>query len=930
MGYAIRPRIFFRCVSLLGLALVLALSGGAAGAQPEPAAPLRVTTQDGGVRLVWQRESRALDTHPTTLATLSAQFALPLVQIGDATLPAHMIALRADDDDHAAVSPRVEELQSRPWHGVIPPAAAPIPQTVHGEQRPDLAVMPDQALPATPLVIVREGRMRGVRIIVVAFSPMFIQDGEVRATTDFRVTIPNVSLLKEDAAQILARSGPFLTSGPAPTNRLAATNAVKIAVTRPGIQRVTREDLAVAGIDIAAIDPALLRLRHNGDEVALEVRGTDELRFYAATVGDRWNAGETYWLTVESTPSTMRMTSRDVMPFTAPVRTNALEHGLWRANALYDSTLPGPAGDHWYAVDLRTGLNQKPALFNAPLTPTLPLATGNVTLTVEGVAYTQNLHALAVTMGEAMQSAEWRGTGNWSQTFTFAANQPKVRFTLLPKSVASGIQLQQVRWERSVGLDFGGNGGLFAGLPGQWRYQLSNPAADVTLYDVTDPRAPQILTGGASVFEDGPEPRDYLLAGPGTLHTPSVYMHRPVDLAKPLNVAVLYIAPAGLHAALDPLVAHRRAQGYTVQVVDVQAIYDAWSFGQVSPDAIRDFLRAWTNPPLAVTLVGDGTFDPHDYLQKGEKNVNLIPPYLATVDPIMKETACESCYAQLDGADPVLSGDTLPDLLFGRLPVKDAAELEALVAKIIGYETDSTEVAWRARVAYIADNPDDAGDFATVAELSAALQPQNMAIGRVYYDPAPSLPGRVTDAVRAYQGTQAVFNAGAGLINFIGHGNAFQWAVTDSAADPAYLLGLYNPDAMTNGKRLPVVLSLSCLTSAFHFAAFSGTTIDERLLLATNGGAVAVWGSTGAGVLFGHTALQRGFYQMLWSADSTVMGGGSPAYLGELTAAGFLELFTNGNCCQDAIRTYALLGDPLTVPQVLPGAAQVYLPVALR
>lgn len=928
MCYAIRPRVFFRCISLLGLALVLVFSSVAAGAQPESAAPLRITTQNGGVRLVWQRGSRT----PDPPASLSAQFDLPMVQIGDATLPAHMLALRADD--HVVVSPRIEELQSRRWHGVIPPAAAPIPQTVYGKQRPDLAVIPDQALPAAPLVIMREGRMRGVRIIVVAFSPIFIQDGEVRVATDFRVTIPHVSLLTEDSAEIFARSGPFLASGPAPNNRIAATDAVKILVTQPGIQRVPREDLAVAGIDLAAIDPALLRLRHNGTEVALEVRRTDELRFYAATVGDRWNASDTYWLTVEATPSTVHMTSRAVTPAGAPLRTNALEHGLWRANALYDSTLPGPAGDHWYAADLRTGLDQEPALFSVPLPLTLPLATGNVTLTAEGVAYTQGSHTLATTMGGTTQTAEWRGTGNWAQTFTFAANQPELRFTLLPNSAASGIQLQQVRWERSVALDFGGNGGLFTGVPGRWRYQLSNPASGFTLYDVTDPRAPQILTGDASAFEDGPGPRDYLLAGPGTLHTPSVYMHRPVDLANPLNAAVLYIAPAGLHAALDPLVAHRQTQGYTVQVVDVQAIYDAWSFGQVSPDAIRDFLRyaaaAWTTPPLAVTLVGDGTFDPHGYLQKGEKNVNLIPPYLATVDPIMKETACESCYAQIDGADPVRSGDTLPDLLFGRLPVKDTAELEALVAKIIGYETDSTEVAWRARVAYLADNHDDAGDFAAVAELSAALQPRNMAIGRVYYDPAPSLPGRVTDAVRAYQDTQAVFNAGAGLVNFIGHGNAFQWAVTDSAADPAYLLSLYSSDAMTNGKRLPVVLSLSCLTSAFHFAAFSGTTIDERLLLATNGGAIAVWGSTGEGVLFGHTALQRGFYQALWRADSSVMGGKSPAYLGALTAAGFLELFTNGNCCQDAIRTYALLGDPLTVPQVLSGAAQVYLPVALR
>jgi hypothetical protein len=111
---------------------------------------------------------------------------------------------------------------------------------------------------------------------------------------------------------------------------------------------------------------------------------------------------------------------------------------------------------------------------------------------------------------------------------------------------------------------------------------------------------------------------------------------------------------------------------------------------------------------------------------------------------------------------------------------------------------------------------------------------------------------------------------------------------------------------------------MTCLTAAFQTPAYSATTIDERLLLAS-GGAIAVWGPTGLGVAHGHDALQQGFQTALWSAPPMT------ARIGTLTAAGYLDLFTNGSCCQDALRTFALLGDPLTTARIRP-AQRMYLP----
>jgi hypothetical protein len=236
-------------------------------------------------------------------------------------------------------------------------------------------------------------------------------------------------------------------------------------------------------------------------------------------------------------------------------------------------------------------------------------------------------------------------------------------------------------------------------------------------------------------------------------------------------------------------------------------------------------------------------------------------------------------------------------------------------------------------VAFVADNPDLSGNFAAAAEASVALQPPGARIARAYYDPAaaPGDPYREADPLRALARSMGAFDAGAAVLHYTGHGQQFQWAYTappppdqpGAPTDKQHLLGLYGVDELRNGPWLPVVLSMTCLTGAFQFPTFSGTVIDERLVARPDGGAIAAWSSTGLGVLYGHDALQRGFYRALWAAPGQ-------ASLGALTMAGHLELFTTETCCQESIGTFALLGDPLTVPRVELDISALWVPLAGR
>ena len=867
--------------------------------------------------------------------------------VGPASAPppgSTLVALLLPPEGDAA--PRLTRLQQTPWSGDAPDRA-PLPARTHpdGEVYPPLPEFAAPPTPDAPISLLREGWLRDQRLGVYALNPVYVADGAAFRVEVAEALVPGARPADAGAlAQLEAH--PFATGAPTPDPQ-AGEPAWKITVSAPGIQELTTADLAAAGLNLAQADPATLRLRYQGRDVPLEILrdggAPAALRFYAEP-GDRWNATAVYWLTAGRGTGTP-MAVREADATDAPLRATAIERGIWRSNRILESRLPGPDGDHFFSADLRViAPPNPPDSVVATITPTLP-PNGPLTLTLQGATLRRGDFTLCAragappadpsyrpcsVAGQPEQTARWTGRGTWSERVSLPAFATQATVWLLPATGADQVHLDGVAWEAPVALNLRGNGARFVGSAGRFRYQLEGLPAGATVYDVSDPRAPARLSFAGPIFEDNaPAPRTYLVTGPGTLHRPVVTAHTPVEL--PRNARVVYIAPRAFLDALEPLIAHRRAQGWTVASVAVEALYDAWSGGQAHPEAIRSFLRhaaeTWESAPIAVVLVGDGTSDPRNYL--GRDNRTWIPPYLAMVDPWLGETACETCFVRLQGDDPLQDG--VPDMWLGRLPSKSVEETAALVAKILGYERSGLLGSWRARLAYIADNPDTAGNFALAAEESIALHPRQARIARVYYDPEAQAgdPWRERDPLAALSRAMSAFEYGAAFLNFLGHGLQFQWAYTgpplqpNAPQDRQYLLGLFEVDDLRNGGQLPVVLALSCLTGAFHTPAFTGTSIDERMVARADGGAIASWSSTGLGVLYGHDKLQRGFYQTLWAAPR-------PPPLGALTLAGHLELFTASSCCQETGSAFTLLGDPLTAPQVNLGGESVYLPVTRR
>ena len=93
----------------------------------------------------------------------------------------------------------------------------------------------------------------------------------------------------------------------------------------------------------------------------------------------------------------------------------------------------------------------------------------------------------------------------------------------------------------------------------------------------------------------------------------------------------IVVGPTEFEDPLAPLLDFRGQQGYIPRFVDVERIYDEFSFGVPDPHAIRDFVRyslaRWQDPvPGLFLLVGDAFWDYRN--RTGSPLSNVVPTYI--------------------------------------------------------------------------------------------------------------------------------------------------------------------------------------------------------------------------------------------------------------------------------------------------------------
>jgi len=352
---------------------------------------------------------------------------------------------------------------------------------------------------------------------------------------------------------------------------------------------------------------------------------------------------------------------------------------------------------------------------------------------------------------------------------------------------------------------------------------------DLAVLDVTDPAVPRLqpatvdFAAGSWRVSFRPERgRDYFaVAWSAATLLAKATADRPSDLRNAATAAdYLVIAPRQLGTPAKQLAAYRATQGYRTLVVDIENIYDEFNHGRPSPHAVSNFLSyaatAWAVPPRFVVLAGRGTFDYRDLKGYGD---NLLPPiYTGTPHGLAAADMRYGCIA---------GDDSVPDLAIGRLPAATAAELQAMVDKIIAYEAQPAG-DWSRRALVVADDPDPAGDFPADSEDIAAGLPLDLAVERIYLSEQTPADARaaLVDGI----------TAGAGLVNYLGHGGVDRLAAEG-------LLRITDIPGLANGARLPLLLAFTCAVGECTIPGYPG--LGEALLTQPDGGAIAVYAPAG-------------------------------------------------------------------------------------
>jgi hypothetical protein len=399
----------------------------------------------------------------------------------------------------------------------------------------------------------------------------------------------------------------------------------------------------------------------------------------------------------------------------------------------------------------------------------------------------------------------------------------------------------------------------------------------IEVVDITDPASPILAQGSVTAQASG-----YAVsfgapgAGVRTLlaftqameaSPASVVANRPSSWrARQAGGDMVIVSHAAFIDALDPLVKLRQ-QGRRVAVVDVEDLYDEFSFGEQTPYAIKDFLAnansAWVRKPKWVLLVGDGSYDPKNYLQTEQGD--WMPVQL--VETSLMETASDDWFADFNN-------DGVPQMAVGRLPVNTAADAATLVNRIVAYEK-AAKPAWKQKALVVAGADDSDNPFSRYAAAAKGLLPRTMTSATV-----------VTSDANAAEKILAAINAGVGLVNYAGHGSQEDWAGGLMSGGAA--------EALTNGAATPFVVAMTCLNG--YFQDVWAPSLAEAFLSAPNGGAVAVWASSGMTNSSPQAALNQAMLKTVYSGANT---------LGEAAMAAKAAVGDS-----DVRRSWILLGDP--------------------
>lgn len=404
-------------------------------------------------------------------------------------------------------------------------------------------------------------------------------------------------------------------------------------------------------------------------------------------------------------------------------------------------------------------------------------------------------------------------------------------------------------------------------LSGIGQYRLENASQYTQIWDVTHAQyitSIQNQEGSATIAFKASmgELRKYIAVHPGDYYTPvrsaqstvpnqnlkgTVFQNEQGNFQ---DVDYLIItAPQMLQPALRLANHNKIRKGLNVKVVTTDKIFNEFSTGKQDIAAIRNFVRYVylnaSSPERRIRylcFLGDTSVD---YKNRLPQNNNIVSTFHSWTENLSASSTymSDDFFGMMDENEGVLGSLGLPDgnaldIAVGRILAEDVSQANAMVNKIIEYDSQESYGNWRNNFLLISDDTgpessdwqlqrdlDSLGDligaqkpFVNVIKIhSDAFQMQTSAGGNRY----PEVNEAIKNAIEV----------GALVVNYFGHGGE------DGLAHEA-IVTKSDVQGLKNKYKYPLMVTITC-----EFTRFDNPlrpTAGEYMYWNREGGAVAM------------------------------------------------------------------------------------------
>ncbi|HZS46659.1 MAG TPA: choice-of-anchor Q domain-containing protein [Blastocatellia bacterium] len=665
---------------------------------------------------------------------------------------------------------------------------------------------------------------------------------------------------------------------------ITSRSAIKIAINKTGWYHLNMADLMEAGLDSGA-NPQTLQMFVGATEIPIRVTSanpgtlsaTDSVEFYGPAIDTPTSNTQIYWL-VSGIQSGKRIGTQQ-----SPGASNNTGPGSFlytverKDRTLYFSSLLNGDQENWFGpIVSTTAAQQSVTVDHLDKNST---AQASIEIALQGV--TTNGHNVKLMLnGSAVENITFNGMAHNTtmlaipQSSLIEGNN-EISIVALNSGDVSLVDYVRITYAHTYTAN---NNSLFTTVPASQPVQMNGFTSDqIRAIDVANPNQPIEVEGtiggesGDYSVSFGPAmQRNLLVFTPDQMMSPlSITANQPSTLNKSVGANFVIITYKNFAQSIQPFVAFKQSQGYSVAVVDVEDIYDEFSYGVHSSYAVKDFLNwsylHWPKQPQYVLLAASASLDPKGY--EGLGNQDFIPTKL--IDTSSMETASDDWLVDFDN-------DGRPQMSIGRLPVRTAADASSLVNKIIAYEQSG-----KAQAAVLVSDISDNADFNRPNNQIKALIPSQMNVVSI-------VRGQTTTDAKTDLLDQ--LSQGDRIVNYEGHGSVNLWR--------GNLLTSNDVPALQNKRVAPLIVTMTCLNA--YFMDPRATSLGEALIRVQNGGSASVWASTSMTDTGNQAVMNQAFFNQIFSNANITIG----------------QAIRNAKSAEsdnDVRRTWVLFGDPTMI-----------------